>query len=231
LHSAKENEKAREGWTAKSPLPGGDLDVSAIAALTAELQRGYPFLVPAHAGRLAHAYGTRANKVLGNAKSMADLGNCSGHIDRERSQVPAGQRMACTADDIVCGGQTDCGYRPPKSLLIDDWISAHHEPHRTSLLEDGRADMSVTLEHITRSVDGIPTLRDVSLTLDRRTLSVCSGRPCRARLDHAAARRARQADIRPRPRRWQGRDRCRRAQALGGDGVPAVHQLSVAERL
>ena len=31
--------KAREGWTAKSPLPGGDLDVSAIAALTAELLR------------------------------------------------------------------------------------------------------------------------------------------------------------------------------------------------
>ena len=32
--------------------------------------------------------------------------------------------------------------------------------------------MSVTLDHITRSVDGIPTIRDVSLTLDRGTLSV-----------------------------------------------------------
>ena len=31
--------KAREGWTGKSPLPGGDLDVSALPALTAELQR------------------------------------------------------------------------------------------------------------------------------------------------------------------------------------------------
>ena len=38
--------KAREGWTAKSPLPGGDMDVSAIPALTAELLRGYPFLSP-----------------------------------------------------------------------------------------------------------------------------------------------------------------------------------------
>ena len=34
--------KAREGWTAKSPLPGGDLDVSAIAALTAELSPRLP---------------------------------------------------------------------------------------------------------------------------------------------------------------------------------------------
>jgi glycerol transport system ATP-binding protein len=35
--------------------------------------------------------------------------------------------------------------------------------------------MSVTLEHVSRSVDGIPTLRDVSLTLDRGTLSVLLG--------------------------------------------------------
>src|SRR4051794_28945062 len=41
--------KAREGWTAKAPLPGGDMDVSALEALTSELTRGYPFLAPAHA--------------------------------------------------------------------------------------------------------------------------------------------------------------------------------------
>src|ERR1700754_3898653 len=35
--------------------------------------------------------------------------------------------------------------------------------------------MSVTLDHVTRSVDGIPTIRDVSLTLDRGTLSVLLG--------------------------------------------------------
>src|SRR3954463_16625908 len=35
--------------------------------------------------------------------------------------------------------------------------------------------MSVTLEHVTRTVDGMPTIRDVSLTLDRGTLSVLLG--------------------------------------------------------
>src|ERR1700710_1031353 len=35
--------------------------------------------------------------------------------------------------------------------------------------------MSVTLGHIARAVDGIPTIRDVSLTLDRGTLSVLLG--------------------------------------------------------
>src|SRR6202007_1269597 len=70
--------KAREGWTGKSPLPGGDLDVSALPALTAELQRTYPFLTLEHASRLAHAYGTRASKLLGSAKSLADLGESFG---------------------------------------------------------------------------------------------------------------------------------------------------------
>src|SRR5947209_2992173 len=65
--------KARQGCTGKSPLPGGDLDVSAVAALSAELKRNYPFLSGGHASRLAHAYGTRATKLLGNAKAMADL--------------------------------------------------------------------------------------------------------------------------------------------------------------
>src|ERR1700743_1824265 len=35
--------------------------------------------------------------------------------------------------------------------------------------------MTVTLEHVTRTVDGIPTIRDVSLTLEKGTLSVLLG--------------------------------------------------------
>src|SRR6202163_4224685 len=35
--------------------------------------------------------------------------------------------------------------------------------------------MTVTLENVTRTVDGIPTMRDVSLTLERGTLSVLLG--------------------------------------------------------
>ena len=50
-------------------------------------------------------------------------------------------------------------------------------------------------------------------------------------LDHAAARRSRQADIGPRAGRRQGCHRLRRAQALGGDGLSAVHQLSLADGL
>lgn len=35
--------------------------------------------------------------------------------------------------------------------------------------------MSVTLDHVTRIVDGLPTIRDVSLTLENGTLAVLLG--------------------------------------------------------
>src|SRR6266702_128836 len=46
---------------------------------------------------------------------------------------------------------------------------------RTSPAGSTRADMSVTLDNVTRAVDGIPHIRDVSLTLERGTLSVLLG--------------------------------------------------------
>jgi glycerol-3-phosphate dehydrogenase len=131
--------KAREGWTAKSPLPGGDLDVSAIAALTAELLRGYPFLSPPHAGRLAHAYGTRSNKILGTAKSFADLGHSFGAtLTESEVRYLMAHEWACTAEDIVWR-RSKLGLRLSAEQIaaIDDWISAHHAQAERPLLEAG----------------------------------------------------------------------------------------------
>jgi glycerol-3-phosphate dehydrogenase len=130
---------AKEGWTAKAPLPGGDLDVSAIAALTAELLRQYPFLAPAHAGRLAHAYGTRASKVLGNAKSFADLGQSFGATLTEREvRYLMANEWACTAEDIVWR-RSKLGLRLSAAEIaaLDDWISAHHDASERPLREAG----------------------------------------------------------------------------------------------
>ncbi len=58
--------------------------------------------------------------------------------------------------------------------------------------------MTVTLEGVTRAGDGIATIRNVSLTLERGTLSVLLGPTLSGKdVDHAAARRPRQADRRP----------------------------------
>lgn len=122
--------KAREGWTGKSPLPGGDLDVSAVAALTAELQRNYPFLTPVHADRLVHAYGTRAVKLLGTAKSMADLGQSFGATLTEKEiKYLMSQEWALTAEDIVWR-RSKLGLRlmADQIAAIDAWIAANAIP-------------------------------------------------------------------------------------------------------
>jgi len=131
--------RAREGWTARSPLPGGDLDVSAIAALTAELQRGYPFITPAHATRLAHAYGTRAAKLLGNARSMADLGKSFGATLTEREvRYLVRAEWALTAEDIVWR-RSKLGLRLTEEEIagIDNWLAAHAVSVQNSLREAG----------------------------------------------------------------------------------------------
>jgi glycerol-3-phosphate dehydrogenase len=131
--------KARQGWTAKSPLPGGDLDVSAIAALSAELVRSYPFLEPAHANRLAHAYGTRAGKLLGNAKSMTDLGQSFGaSLTESEVRYLMSFEWARTAEDIVWR-RSKLGLRlsPAEIAALDDWIAAHHGHSDRPLLEAG----------------------------------------------------------------------------------------------
>src|SRR6202048_843760 len=131
--------KAREGWTAKSPLPGGDLDVSAIAALSAELVRSYPFLEPAHANRLAHAYGTRASKLLGNAKSMDDLGQSFGAtLTESEVRYLMAVEWACIADDIVWR-RSKLGLRlsPAEIAALDEWIAAHRTSGERPLREAG----------------------------------------------------------------------------------------------
>ena len=64
----------RPAWTAKSYLPGGDFPVDGAERLVAETRASYPFLAEAQARRMVHAYGTRMRRLLGQARTAADLG-------------------------------------------------------------------------------------------------------------------------------------------------------------
>jgi len=128
---------AREGWTARSPLPGGDFDVSAVPALIAELRRNYPFLTHQHASRLAHAYGTRASKLLGDAKSPADLGQSFGAtLTESEVRYLMASEWALTAEDIVWR-RSKLGLRMSAAEIaaVDDWIAANGTRHQGPLLE------------------------------------------------------------------------------------------------
>jgi glycerol-3-phosphate dehydrogenase len=134
--------RAHEGWTAKAALPGGDMDVSAVAALTAELVRGYPFLTPPHANRLAHAYGTRATKLLGTAKTLADLGQSFGAtLTESEVRYLMSVEWARTAEDVVWR-RSKLGLRlsPAEIATIDAWMAAHRGSSERPVLEArGRA--------------------------------------------------------------------------------------------
>src|SRR5438128_6316580 len=131
--------KAKEGWTGKAPLPGGDMDVSAVIALAAELTREYPFLDQPHAGRLAHAYGTRATKLLGNAKSSADLGQSFGAtLTESEVRYLMANEWACTAEDVVWR-RSKLGLRlsAEEIAALDQWIKANSNSGERPLREAG----------------------------------------------------------------------------------------------
>jgi glycerol-3-phosphate dehydrogenase len=131
--------KAREGWTAEATLPGGDFDVSSGDALIDEVLRDYPFLTHAHAGRLVHAYGTRAQKVLGNAKSATDLGLAFGATLNEREvRYLMANEWAVTAEDIVWR-RSKLGLRLSKLEIaaLDGWLEANRNQPSQAMREVG----------------------------------------------------------------------------------------------
>ncbi|ACI93791.1 glycerol-3-phosphate dehydrogenase [Afipia carboxidovorans OM5] len=93
---------AGKPWTADTPLPGGDFPMGEVDMLVQRLLREYPFLSQRHANRLAHAYGTQAERVLGRAASFADLGRDFGHTLTEREvRYLMAHEFARTAEDVV----------------------------------------------------------------------------------------------------------------------------------
>jgi glycerol-3-phosphate dehydrogenase len=94
--------REREGWTASSPLPGGDFDVRGLPDLASGLQRDWPFLEADHALRLARAYGTRTRDILKGATSISDLGKHFGATLTEAEvRFAIGTEWAETAEDML----------------------------------------------------------------------------------------------------------------------------------
>ena len=88
-------------WTDHQPLPGGDLPGTFDQFLESVRSR-WPFLPAETAERMAHAYGTRIDHVLGGAVSIADLGNPLGEgLFAGEVGYLADQEWAQTSVDIL----------------------------------------------------------------------------------------------------------------------------------
>ena len=88
------------GWTDTEPLPGGD--IAGIEQQDRALQAAYPFLTPDMSDRLARSYGSRAPQMLGEARSLADLGMHFGAgLTQREVDYLVSHEWARTSDDVV----------------------------------------------------------------------------------------------------------------------------------
>ena len=88
-----------KAWTGRVPLPGGDMANADFDAFLRDVAKRYPFLPPDLAHHYARLYGTRIERIVGSATSLADLGRHFGEafyeveanylIDEEWAVTPA----------------------------------------------------------------------------------------------------------------------------------------------
>lgn len=92
----------KEPWTARAPLPGGDMAGADFDRFLAELRRAHPWLQEAVAHHYARLYGTRTKDVLNSARDLSGLGQHFGatlyqaEIDYLRRS-----EWARTAEDVL----------------------------------------------------------------------------------------------------------------------------------
>jgi glycerol-3-phosphate dehydrogenase len=96
-----------ESWTGSTALPGGDIPASRkpdddIDRFVAHTQSRWPFLSTSLARRLARTYGTRLARILGDAKSLGDLGEDFGAgLTQSEVDYLCKYEWAQTAEDIL----------------------------------------------------------------------------------------------------------------------------------
>jgi glycerol-3-phosphate dehydrogenase len=92
----------KPAWTEKAKLPGGDMPDADFARFLGELKLRRPFLPEPLAYRLARAYGTRVDELLGDATSLAALGEDFGAgLTAAEVDYLVGREWARSAEDIL----------------------------------------------------------------------------------------------------------------------------------
>ena len=89
-------------WTAGSHLPGGDFPATGYDDEVKRLSARHPYLPARHAKRLVRLYGTKALVMLGEARSLGDLGQ---HFGSDLYGVEVdwlvNNEWARTAEDVL----------------------------------------------------------------------------------------------------------------------------------
>jgi glycerol-3-phosphate dehydrogenase len=88
-------------FTATTPLPGGDFLWDAIETRVSQTLRAWPFLDKAEAWRLTRAYGTRVDRVMGDAKRREDIAPWFGPLSAAEVRYLMKHEWARQPDDVL----------------------------------------------------------------------------------------------------------------------------------
>jgi glycerol-3-phosphate dehydrogenase len=89
-------------WTGDAPLPGADVPGGDIEAYISDFAARHAFLSLDTARRLVRAYGTRAGEVIGEAKSLDDLGRDFGAgLSEAEVRYLIEKEWAKSAEDVL----------------------------------------------------------------------------------------------------------------------------------
>ena len=89
-------------WTRHAALPGGEMGYEDWDAWKTGIAERYPFLPQDLLDRLTKAYGTRIEAVVGDAASLADMGEDHGHgLTEAELRHLTEHEFARTADDVL----------------------------------------------------------------------------------------------------------------------------------
>lgn len=116
--------KRKPSWTANSTLTGGDFKVEEFDSIVADVQEKYAFLEPTLAWRLVRSYGTKVWQLLGDAKTVEDMGpQFGGSLTGREVEYLMQNEWAQTAQDVVWR-RSKLGIRMSEDQIanLDKWM-------------------------------------------------------------------------------------------------------------
>ena len=130
-HAMKKLSKYFDGlgkdWTEKAHLPGGNIDGTDFDDYFERLSRKYGWMPAGLLRRLARAYGTRIEILIGDAKSMEDMGETFAASLTEREVNYLCEHEWVTSADDILWRRTKLGVHmdSEQQQALKDWFSTN----------------------------------------------------------------------------------------------------------
>lgn len=113
-------------WTKDAILPGGDIG-GARDSYAVQLRHRYPFITESMARHYAHTYGSNSEWLLGEARSLADLGENFGHefYQAELKYLVEHEWVRCLDDAIWRRTRMGMWLNAGEQSRVAQWLQSH----------------------------------------------------------------------------------------------------------